>query len=255
MPLERKANVCHGGVAALDVLMSRDHLPARAYSLRIGLVSATLIALAACGGTGAAASPTAAAASPSAAAASPLVGSSFTSADFAVPVSFSLSGGWKMNNEHPSTIDISRDDQGASAGEFERFTGGMQNAGIHDIGSTTVAGATKDDPRLPWPKDLYAWLKSRPEFKPQSPQAITVGGRPATQIDADVNVQDGTKIELVCSSDSNCWLLDHNDRWRFVEVKNNDGSGVVWITNGIPAPAFDAYATALDQLLGTLAFR
>ena len=235
--------------------MSFHRLPARAHSLRIGLVSATLIALAACGGTGATASPSAAMTEPSAAAASPLASSSFTSSDFAVPVSFSLAGDWKVNNEHPSTIDISRDDQGASAGAFERFTGGMQNAGIQDIGSTTVAGATKSDPRMPWPKDLYAWLKSRPEFKPQSPQAITVGGRPATQIDADVSVPDGTKIELVCSTDSNCWLLDHNDRWRFVEVKNSDGSGVVWITNGIPAPGFDAYAMALNQLLGTLAFR
>jgi len=31
--------------------------------------------------------------------------------------------------------------------------------------------------------------------------------------------------------------------------------GVVWITNGIPAPGFDSYTQALDQLLGTLAFR
>jgi len=124
-----------------------------------------------------------------------------------------------------------------------------------DIGSTTVAGATKGDSNLPWPKDLYAWLKSRPEFTPDPPQAITVGGRSATQIDADVSVPDGTKIELVCSKEPNCWLLDHNDRWRFVEVKDSDGSGVVWITNGIPAPGFDSYTQAFDQLLGTLAFR
>ena len=124
-----------------------------------------------------------------------------------------------------------------------------------DIGSTTVAGATKSDPPMPWPKDVYAWLKSRPEFRPQAPQAITVGGRPATQIDADASVPANTTIELVCSKDSNCWLLDHNDRWRFVEVKDTDGSGVVWITNGIPAPAFDAYAQALDELLATFEFR
>ena len=122
-----------------------------------------------------------------------------------------------------------------------------------DIGSTTVPGVTTS--YMPWPKDLYAWLKSRPEFKTQAPKAITVGGRPAIQIDADATVPEGTRIEFVCSKDSNCWLLDHNDRWRFVEVKNSDGSGVVWITNGIPAPAFDAYAKALDQLLGTFEFR
>jgi len=131
----------------------------------------------------------------------------------------------------------------------------MQSAAIQDIASTTVAGAGAADSYSPWPKDLYAWLKSRSEFKPQAPQAITVGGRPATQIDADVSVPAGTHIELVCSKGSNCWLLDHNDRWRFVELKNPDGTGVVWITNGIAAPAFDAYAQALDQLLGTVQFR
>jgi len=124
-----------------------------------------------------------------------------------------------------------------------------------DIASTTVAGTTKSDPYTPWPKDLYVWLKARPEFKTQASQAIMVGGRPATQIDADATVPIGTRIEFVCSKDSNCWLLDHSDRWRFVEVKNADGSGVVWITNGIPAPGFDVYAQALDQLLGTFEFR
>ena len=224
----------------------------------VGLVCATLIALAACGGNGAAATPSVAAATPSAAAAKPsavaakpsagtassVAGSRFTSKVFAVPISFSLAGGWKVNLEGGSNIDLGRDDHGASAGPFHSFTGGIQDVGIQDIGSTTVAGATPSDPYLPWPKDMYAW-----------PKAISVGGRPATQIDADVNVPVGTRIELVCSNGSNCWLLDHNDRWRFVEVKKSDGSGVVWISNGIPAPGFDAYAQALDQLLGTFEFR
>ena len=162
--------------------MSRHHLAVRAHSLRIGLVSAILIALAACGGTSAAAAPPAAMIEPSAVAASPLASSMFTSAEFAVPVSFSLKGGWVVNVDRHGVIDLSRDDQGASAGA-ERFTGHMQNAGIMDIGSTTVAGATKGDPYMSWPKDLYAWLQSRPELKPQAPQAIAVGGRPATQIE------------------------------------------------------------------------
>jgi hypothetical protein len=171
--------------------------------------------------------------------------SSFASSVFAVPVSLSLPYGWWVTYDHKSDIDLNRADQGA----------GIQDAGVLDIGSTTVAGMMKSDPRMPWPKDLYAWLKSRPEFKPQPPKTITVGGRPATQIDADVTVPDATRIEFVCSKASTCWLLDHNDRWRFVEVKNRDGSGVVWITNGIPARGFDAYAQALDQLLGTFKFR
>jgi len=154
-----------------------------------------------------------------------------------------------------SSIDLNRDDQGASAGADAVFTGGVQDAGVQDIGSTTVAGATMGDPSMPWPKDLYAWLQSRPEFTPEPPQVITVGGRPATQIDADVSVAKGTRIELICPEGSPCWLLDHNDRWRFVEVKDADRSGVVWITNGIPAPGFDAYGEALDQLLGTFEFR
>lgn len=184
--------------------------------------------------------------------ATPGLGSRFSSTAFAVPVSFSLAGGWTVNHDLSGDIDLGRDGQGAGGGVFDDFTGGRQDAGIMDIGSTTVAGKTPSDPRMPWPKDLYAWLQSRPEFKPQPPKAITVGGRPATQIDADVTVPDGTRIELVCPS---CWLLDHNDRWRFVEVKNSDGSGVVWITNGIAAPGFDAFAQALDQLLGTFEFR
>ena len=234
--------------------MSRHRLPERAYSLRIGLVCATLIALAACGGTSASTTPSAATTRPSAAAtpstamtkpsagaASPLANSRFTSAAFAVPVSFSLAGGWTVMTDVHSIIDLRGPDLGA--GPLN-----SQDAGIQDIGSTTVAGD-------PWPKDLYAWLRSRPEFKPLPPKAIMVGGRAATQIDADATVPAGTSIELVCSKASSCWLLDHNDRWRFVEVKNKDGSGIVWITNGIPAPGFDAYAKALDELLGTFEFR
>jgi hypothetical protein len=234
--------------------------------LAIGLVCAASLPLAACGGTGAMATPagvmttaspgaatsSAPTTTPSAAAISPASSpdatSTFASAAFAVPVSFSLAGGWTVSHEGSSNIDLLRDDHGA--GPY-----GTQNAGIQDIATTTVAGATTSDPPMPWPTDLYAWLESRPEFEPHSPKAITLDGRPAIQIDADVTVPDGTRIDFVCSAGSNCWLLDHNDRWRFVEVKNGDGSGVVWITNGIPAPAFDAYGTALDELLGTFAFR
>jgi hypothetical protein len=234
MPLERMAHVRPTAVAA------------------VALFSLVLV-LAGCGAKAPIQSASVGSAPP--AAASPVVSSTFTSDAFVVPVSFSLAGGWVVHHDLPGDIDLGRDDQGASTGADRAFTGGIQNAGIMDIGSTTVAGATKGDPNLPWPKDLYAWLKERPEFKPDPPQAITVGGRSATQIDADVSVPDGTKIELVCSKEPNCWLLDHNDRWRFVEVKDSDGSGVVWITNGIPAPGFDSYTQAFDQLLGTLAFR
>ncbi len=51
--------------------MPRPRLPARAHSLRIGIVSAALIAVAACGGSGASTVPSAAMATPSAAAALP----------------------------------------------------------------------------------------------------------------------------------------------------------------------------------------
>jgi hypothetical protein len=241
MPLERMAHVRPTAVAV------------------VALFSLVLV-LAGCGANApiqsasvgsappAAASPSAATTTPSAAAASPVVSATFTSDAFAVPVSFSLAGGWTVTTDVHSIIDLRGPDLGTGLLN-------SQNAGIMDIGSTTVAGATQGDPYMPWPKDLYAWLKSRPEFKPQAPQAITVGGRPATQIDADASVPANTTIELVCSKDSSCWLLDHSDRWRFVEVKNTDGSGVVWITNGIPAPGFDSFAQALDKLLGTLAFR
>ncbi len=236
----------------------------RSQLLGIAVLCTSVTVLAACGGTvtgatpaavtasAAAAEPSPVAPTPSAAAvspgASPGATSTFASTAFAVPVSFSLAGGWRVAHEGSSNVDLLRDDGGA--GPY-----GLQNAGIQDIASTTVAGMTGGDPALPWPKDLYAWLTSRPEFKPLPPQAITVGGRPALLIDADATVPAGTRIEFVCSAGSNCWLLDHDDRWRFVEVRNGDGSGVVWITNGIPAPDFDAYGQALDALLGTVAFR
>ena len=166
---------------------------------------------------------------------------SFSSATFAVPLSLSLVGGWMVQGDQVSDIDLQNGDQ---------------DAGILSISSTTVAGATSSDPPLAWPADLHAWLASRPEFKLQAPRAVTVGGRPAMQIDADASVPNGTHIELVCAEPRHsCFLLDHNDRWRFVEVKNSDGSGIVVVTNGIPAPGFDAYAQALDQLLTTLTFR
>ena len=189
--------------------MSRHRLPAQAHNLRIGLLSATLIALAACGGTSATSTPSAATTTPSAPAspstamikpsASAVASTRFTSDAFAVPVSFSLAGGWRVMTDVHSIIDLMGADD--------------QDVGIQDIGSTTVLGTTKGvDSYMPWPKDLYAWLKSRPEFKPQPPKAITVGGRPATQIDADASVPDGTRIELICSEHSSCWLLDHSDR-------------------------------------------
>ena len=195
--------------------------------------------------------PSAAMTKPSGAAASTPLNSTFTSAVFAVPVSFTLPGGWTVFENKHSVIDLRGPD--LSAGPF---TG--QDIGIQDIASTTVAGPTKNDLPVPWPKDLYEWLKSRPEFSTQVPETIMVGGRPATQIVADASVPDGTRIELVCPKESGCWLLDNSDpwsRWRFVEVKNDDGSGVVWITNGLPAPGFDAFAQTLDQLLGTFQFR
>jgi len=233
-----------------------------------GAVFAVVLTLTACGGTASPTSsprtapaptstatattptnaPSEAATKPSGAAASTLVNSRFTSTAFAVPVSFLLADRWMVTENVHEDIDLRGPHYGAGLA-------GDQDIEMHDIGSTTVAGTAKSDPYMPWPTDLYAWLKSRPEFKPLPPQTITVDGRPATQIDADATVPAGTRIELVCVRVFSCWLLDHNDRWRFVELKNSDGSGVVWITNGIPAPGFDAFAQALDQLLGTFEFR
>ena len=58
--------------------MSRPHQPARAYNLRIGLVCATSIALAACAGTGATSPSSAATATPLAATATPSVAAAAT---------------------------------------------------------------------------------------------------------------------------------------------------------------------------------
>ena len=174
--------------------------------------------------------------------------STYTSHAFAVPVSFELGAGWKVTEDVHSDIDL-------RGPIYSDGRAGDQDLEFHDINTTTVAGTTKSDPYMPWPTDLYAWLQSRPEFQAQPPQTITVAGRPATQIDVDGTVKPGTRVELVCADRSSCWLLDGNFRWRFVELKNADGSGVVWITSGVPAARFDTYAEALDELLRTVEFR
>jgi hypothetical protein len=164
----------------------------------------------------------------------------FDSSVFAVPISLSPVGDWVVQGDNQSDIDLQRGDQ---------------DAGILSTSSTTVSPVRSGDPALPWPQDLHAWLEARPEFTPTVPRQVALGGRPATLIDADLTVPSGTRIEMVCAEPRHsCWLADHNDRWRFIEVKNEDGPGIVVITNGMP-DGFDSYARALDQLLATLRFR
>jgi hypothetical protein len=164
----------------------------------------------------------------------------FDSSVFAVPISLSPVGDWVVQGDNQSDIDLQRGDQ---------------DAGILSISSTTIAPAMSGDPALPWPEDLHAWLEARPEFTPTVPRQVALGGRPATLVDADARVPSGTRVEMVCSEPRHsCWLVDHADRWRFIEVKSGDGPGIVVITNGTP-DAFDSYARALDQLLATLKFR
>ena len=161
----------------------------------------------------------------------------FTSETFSVPLALTLIGGWVVEGDHASDIDLQR---------------GAQDAGISSITSATVASTGPD---IPWPDDLFAWLDSRPEFTPSAPRQVTIGGRPATLIDADATVPAGTRIEMICAEPRHsCWLVDAPQSWRFIEVRNADGSGIVVITNSALGGLAD-YASALDDLLATLEFR
>ena len=60
---------------------------------------------------------------------------------------------------------------------------------------------------------------------------------------------------MICSEPRHsCWLLDAPQSWRFVEIRDAGGSGIVVITNAVLGGLAE-YASALDAVLATLEFR
>ena len=124
---------------------------------------------------------------------------------------------------------------------------------IMSMTEITLAGPGGSKPYTSFPADFGAWLSNRSEFKVVGSEAVTIGGRAATQIDADfVWVADSPVYAFL-----NGWLYDQytkDNRARFVVVPLPEGAGIVVMMEAKIAD-FDQSAAALDQLLTGLTFR
>lgn len=184
-------------------------------------------------------------------AASPSAGTStapspapFTSSNFKVPVGFTLLDGWKISTDELGTVGLQLGDAAAA---------------IVSIDSLTVRGATPTAPWVPWPDDIHAWLAGRPEFRPDAPREVEVGGRPAVIIDAEyvrerITDQGDWLRYGTGSSDGINLRGSWPGRLHLVVVNTGVGSGIVAVMDA-PLDAFAGASASLDSILATLTFR
>ncbi|MGH2445622.1 MAG: hypothetical protein ACRDGD_06230 [Candidatus Limnocylindria bacterium] len=173
-----------------------------------------------------------------------------TSEAFSVPLSLDLPSGWQ-GREAAAFYSVFRPPSGTEP-LFDRIV-------FADPASMRVTAAAGAEP---WPDDLYAWLDGRPEFEPSQPQVISVGGRPATMIEAVADYEPTATrenlpiIQIGPSSPTDGTLValtEGSVTWRLIEVDLGDGAGVVIIYLGA-TDTFDAWAAEVEEVLDTVRF-
>lgn len=168
----------------------------------------------------------------------------FTSANFKVPIGFTLLDGWTISTDEMGTVGLQLGDAAAA---------------IVSIDSLTVRGATPTAPWVPWPDDIHAWLAGRPEFRPDAPSEAEVGGRPAVVIDSDyvrerITDQGDWLRYGTGSSDGLNLKGSWPGRLHLVVVKSGVKSGIVVVMDA-PLDQFDEASVSLGRILATLTFR
>ena len=160
---------------------------------------------------------------------------------FEVPLALTLVAGWTTGAETTGNLELRHSDLSL-------------DPGIQSIASLRAPSAPGRAPE-PWPTDFRAWLANQPEFTPGPPVSVTVGGRPGTQVDVDVSLSATDAPRTVLTGEGFDWkTVTTPERWRLIVVETGPGAGIVIVMPSAPEK-FDAAATALDYLLGTLVFR
>lgn len=174
-----------------------------------------------------------------------------TSEAFSVPLSLELPSGWQVREAAALFSAFRPAPQPEQL--FERIV-------FADPDAMRVAEASGAQP---WPDDLHAWLEGRPEFEPSEPQAISVGGRPATLIES-VAIYEPTATRPTfpiiqigppdpITEGTLLAFTEGSVTWRLIEVDLGDGSEVV-IAYLRPTETFDAWAAEVEQILDTVRF-
>jgi hypothetical protein len=184
--------------------------------------------------------------------ASPDPAATITTAEaFSVPLSLELPSGWEVREAAAFFSAFRPVPQPEQL--FERIV-------FADPRSMRVSEAAGTEP---WPDDLHAWLEGRPEFEPSEPVAVSVGGRPATMIEAVATYEPTATrptLAIVQIGPSNpigegtiLALSEGSVTWRLIEVDLGDGTQVV-IAYLRPTEAFDAWAAEVERILDTVRF-
>ena len=166
----------------------------------------------------------------------------FSSANFLVPISLSLVGGWIVQEDRADDIDLQR---------------GYVDGGIFTAATVTLPGPAKTDPYVPVPADLDGWIRQRPEFGTVSSTQVMIGGRPGMQVDADLLWASSSDNHDLFRFVGGEWLFDSisaGDRARFI-VLPGDGGGGIFIYMEAKVGDFAPVAASFDDLLATLTFR
>ena len=165
----------------------------------------------------------------------------FSSTKFAVPISLTPLGGWVIQADRTDDIDLQNGDW---------------DGGIFTVATVTLPGPALGDPYVPVPVDFAAWVGQRTEFARVVSASVTVGGRPATQVDADLTWTTGTPDHDLFRFSGGEWFFDHvsaGDRARFVLVPGARGGILIYME--AKAGDFDRIAASFEELLASLAFR
>jgi hypothetical protein len=163
---------------------------------------------------------------------------------FRVPLTLTLSGDWTLGTDEPSNLEL--------------FWRGPEHVDLafHPLDMVLLFGATVADPLVPVPADFAAWLRQRPEFSAVTARAVSIGGRPGTEVDAAFVWTAGTLERNFLTYSTGGWRYDQGDeghRVRFIVVPGPAGEGFIIVMNA-PGADFDPAAAELDTVLATVQF-
>jgi hypothetical protein len=231
------------------------HRGVAAYTLRLWLLAACVLAVVACGGGGGGAGGGADEAEKEAAKArnvpdyGELRPGKYRTDTFEPAFSFEVgSKGWVLGGSEERTLL-----------EMRRGVAGPLVAFLSTERVFNPSKVSELD-RMPAPEDMVAWLQRHPYLKTESPRPASVGGIEGTRLDAVVASVPATECGGNCLglfTDSEAtydWVVYEEERLRFV-VLGEVGGERVTIAMEAPAADFEGFLPKVQEVLETVEWR
>ena len=180
----------------------------------------------------------------------------YTSRHFRPVRSFSIGTGWRLDQDTPVLLEISRGDAPFGSIGFDLPFELLDDGFVSSAAATSPRASVR-----PVPDDVGGFFRSRPEFETSPSAATTVDGRPADSFTVRLkplppenrHLCGPTRCIFYARNGQQLFGLFENDTTLFTVVRVRNQS--LLIAMAAPTPTFDTFRPVAEQIVRTVRLR